>query len=133
MTERMDAEINPTLGHGTQRHMDLFRVSAAVVEQTRRAWIPRPAEFLPLEATIAVGIGFAALTRSGWVVHEEDDAAGTVPMTVREAEELARQSPGHDWRIHLVSPGMERHYKHVGEGQWKLYKWGAGLRVASGR
>jgi hypothetical protein len=133
MTERIDAETDPTLGHGTHTHPDLIGASAAVVEQTRRAWISRPEEFLPLESTIAVGMGFAALTRSGWVVYEEGDAAGIAPMTVGEAEELAQQWPGHDWRIHLVSPGMECHYKHVGEGQWKLYKWGAGPCAAPRR
>ena len=109
------------------RQLDFRQTSAAIIDKTRRAWIERPEELLPLEAKITVGIGFAALTRGGRVIYEEDDHAGTRPMTVAEAEKLAQRAPEHEWCIHLVGPGEERHYKRVGEAQWKLYRWGAGL------
>ena len=109
------------------RCLEFQRNSAAVVEKTRQAWITRPAEQLPLDAKITVTIGFAALTRSGRVIFEENDDAGTRSMTVAEAEKLAQRAPEHEWCIHLVGQGQERHYKRVGEAQWKLYRWGAGL------
>jgi hypothetical protein len=107
--------------------LDPIDVSRGVIEQTRGAWIMRPEEFLPSEAMIAVGIGFAALTRGGWVIFEENDHAGTKPMTVADAEKLALRSPEHEWCIHLVGTHQERHYKRVDAGLWKLYRWGAGL------
>jgi hypothetical protein len=109
------------------RHLDSRDTSAAIVDKTRQAWLARPEELLPLEAKITVGIGFAALTRGGWVIFEEDDDAGTRPMTVAEAEQLAQRAPEHEWCIHLVGPGQARHYKRVGEAQWKLYRWGGGI------
>ena len=48
-----------------RRHRDARNTSAAMVAKTREAWMARPVELLPLEANIAVGIGFAALTRGG--------------------------------------------------------------------
>ena len=112
---------------GKSHHLEFSRNAAAIVDKTRRAWIERPEELLPLDAKSGVGIGFAALTRGGWVIYEEDDHAGTRPMTVAEADKLARRAPEHEWCIHLVGPGQERHYKRVGVAQWKLYRWGAGL------
>ena len=109
------------------RYLDMRQPAAAIVDKTREAWIARPEELLPLDAKITVGVGFAALTRGGWLIFEENDDAGTRPMTVAEAETLAQRAPEHEWCIHLVGPGQERHYKRVGEAQWKLYRWGAGL------
>lgn len=115
------------------RYLEFQRNSAAVVEKTRQAWFARPAELLPLEAKITVGTGFASLTRSGRVIFVENDDAGTRSMTVAEAEKLAQRAPEHEWCIHLVGPAQERHYKRVGEAQWKLYKWGAGLERRANR
>ena len=109
------------------RHLEFRRNAAAIVEKTRQMWITRPEELLPLEAKITVGMGFAALTRGGRVIYQEDDNAGTRPMTVADAEKLAQRAPEREWCIHLVGPGQERHYKRVGDAQWKLYRWGAGL------
>jgi len=123
----MTCESNSETGEANPRHLDSREISAAIVDKTREVWIARPEELLPLEAKITVGIGFAALTRGGWVIFEEDEDAGIRPMTVAEAEKLAQRAPEHEWCIHLVGPGQERHYKRVGEAQWKLYRWGAGL------
>ncbi len=123
----MTYESTTVASDANSRYLDFRRNAAAIVEKTRQAWITRPEELLPLDAKITVDIGFAALTRGGWVIYEEDDHAGTRPMTVAEAEKLARRAPEHEWCIHLVGPGQERHYKRVGEAQWKLYRWGAGL------
>ena len=123
----MRYESPPAAGDPNLPYLDFRETSAAIVDTTRQAWIPRPEELLPLEAKITVGIGFAALTRSGWVIYEEDDTAGIRPMTVADAEKLAQRAPEHEWCIHLVGPGQERHYKRVGDAHWKLYRWGAGL------
>jgi hypothetical protein len=106
--------------------------SGKVVERTRREWICRPEEFLSPEAEIAVGVGFAALTRGTWVIYEETDRAESRPMTVAEADDLAQREPHHEWCIHFVGPGQERHYRRVGPGQWKLYRWGVGFGNPSG-
>lgn len=116
-----------------RRHRDARNTSAAMVAKTREAWMARPVELLPLEANIAVGIGFAALTRGGWLIFEEGDHAGAGPMTVAEAEKLAQRAPEHEWCIHLVGPDAERHYKRVGQAQWKLYQWGSGIGRPSHR
>lgn len=123
----MEYESTSAAGDPNPRYLDSRETAAAIVDTTRQAWIERPEELLPLEAKITVGIGFAALTRGGWVIYEEDDNAGTRPMTVAEAEKLAQRAPEHEWCIHLVGPGQERHYKRVGEAQWKLYRWGGGI------
>ena len=107
--------------------LEFRRNAAAIVEKTRQVWITRPEELLPPDAKITLGMGFAALTRGGRVIYEEDHRAGTRPMTVAEAEKLAQRAPEHEWCIHLVGRGQECHYKRVGEAQWKLYRWGAGL------
>jgi hypothetical protein len=124
----MRCESPSAAGDSGSQYSGIGRTAVAIVDKTRQAWIVRPEELLPLEAKITVGTGFAALTRGGWVIFEHNDDAATRPMTVAEAEKLARRAPEHEWSIHFVGPGQERHYKRVGEAQWKLYKWGSGLR-----
>ncbi len=82
---------------------------------------------LPLEAQIAVGVGYAALTRDGVPVYEADCFALEEAWSVREAERLAAAEPERDWRIHLVALRDERHYRRQGAGRWLLYARGYGL------
>jgi hypothetical protein len=84
-------------------------------------------EQLPLDAQIAVGPGYAALTRDGVPVYEADCFALEQAWSVRDAERLATADPGRDWRIHLVALRDERHYCRQGEGRWLLYARGYGL------
>ena len=112
-------------GESIGRQTELCHNARKVLERTRRAWMARPEEFLPADASIAVGNGFAALTRGGWVIYEDVDRATTRPITVADAERFAQREPEYEWCIHLVVPGQERYYKRIGPGQWKLYKWGA--------
>jgi hypothetical protein len=79
------------------------------------------------EALIAVGAGYAALTRDGAPVFEA--ACGEVEhaLSVGEAEALAAAEPDRDWRIHLVGPLDERHYRRRADGRWALYRRGHGL------
>lgn len=84
-------------------------------------------EILALDALVAVGIGYAALTRDGMPVYEAECGEVEHAISVREAERLAATEPDHDWRIHLVALRDERHYRRDPDGQWHLYERGYGL------
>jgi len=87
----------------------------------------RSDELLPLDAQLAVGAGYAALTRDGVPVYETACFALEDVWSVRDAERLAAREPGRDWRIHLVALRDERHYRRSGDGHWVLYGRGYGL------
>lgn len=87
----------------------------------------RAEDLLPLDAQVAVGAGYAALTRDGVPVYEAECFALEDVWTVRDAERLAAREPGHDWRIHLVALRDERHYRRTADGRWVLYERGCGL------
>jgi hypothetical protein len=84
-------------------------------------------EVLALDAQVAVGAGYAALTRDGVPVYEAECFAIENAWTVRDAERLAAAEPERDWRIHLVALRDERHYRRRGDGRWLLYERGYGL------
>jgi len=87
----------------------------------------RSDELLPPDAQLAVGVGYAALTRDGVPVYEAECFALEDVWTVRDAERLAAREPARDWRIHLVALRDERHYRRSGDGCWALYERGYGL------
>lgn len=87
----------------------------------------RADELLPLDAQLAVGAGYAALTRDGVPVYEAECFALEDVWTVRDAERVAAREPGRDWRIHLVALRDERHYRRSGDSRWVLYERGYGL------
>jgi len=83
-----------------------------------------------LDAIIAVGFGYAAVTKNDEDVYDENrdckddrDNAWTCQM----AEDAALKDPDNDWRIHLVAPLSERHYQRQGESNWVLYEKGIGF------
>ena len=87
-------------------------------------------DLLPLESIIAVGFGYASVTKNGKEVYSEQkscrdnwDNAWTCQM----AENEAKKDPDNDWRIHLEAPLSERHYQRQGENQWVLYEKGIGF------
>jgi hypothetical protein len=82
---------------------------------------------LALDAQIAVGAGYAALTRDAVPVYEAACFALEDTWTVRDAERLAAREPERDWRIHLVALRDERHYRRSDAGEWILYERGYGL------
>jgi hypothetical protein len=84
-------------------------------------------EVLALDSQVAVGVGYAALTRDGEPVYEADCFAIEEAWSVGDAERLAAADPDRDWRIHLVGLRDERHYRRRGDGRWLLYKRGYGL------
>lgn len=102
-------------------------LAARVIERTRRCWCADGEDLLPLDAVLGVGIGYAALTRDGAPMYEQDDTEFDSLMTVAEAEAMASRAAGHDWRIHLVGLLEDRHYRREGPGRWTLYKRGYGL------
>jgi len=103
------------------------QAAETVVKTTRESWAVRSDEYLALESVIGVGLGYAALTRDGMPVYEQDEREFDDLMTVGQAEALARMDPARDWRIHLVGLLDDRHYKRVGIGRWRLYRRGYGL------
>jgi hypothetical protein len=103
------------------------QAAQTVVDITRESWAGRSDEYLPLDSVIGVGLGYAALTRDGMPMYEQDECEFDDLMTVEQAEALARLDPGRDWRIHLVGLLDDRHYKRVGIDRWRLYRRGYGL------
>jgi hypothetical protein len=106
---------------------ELGGVIASVIVKTCRYWAAMSDEYLAPEAFIGVGIGYAALTRDGETVYEEDGKQQRDLMTVAQAERLAQREPERDWRIHLVAQLENRHYRREGAGLWVLYERGYGM------
>jgi len=108
-------------------HDELSHATVSIIAKTRRHWAMRSDRRLAPETTISVGIGYAALTRDGETVYEEDRTGESAPMTVAQAEKLAQREADHDWRIHLVALLEDRHYRRVGAGRWVIYERGYGM------
>ncbi|QDP43235.1 hypothetical protein Goe7_c02100 [Bacillus phage vB_BveM-Goe7] len=81
---------------------------------------------LSMDAIISVGFGTAALQRNGETVYEESYAEEGVG-TVQYAENLAREDPDKDWRIHFIGPFSQEHYQRQGDKRWVLYVRGDGI------
>jgi hypothetical protein len=84
-------------------------------------------DILPMEAWIAVGFGVATVTKNGEEVYSEDPYDYENLWTAQDAENLAKQAPDNDWRIHLEGPLNDRHYQRQGDSHWVLYKKGMGF------
>jgi hypothetical protein len=109
------------------RRLAYDQAANTVVTRTRESWAARSDEYLPMESVIGVGLGYAALTRDGMPLYEQDECEFDDLMTVSQAETLAAMDPARDWRIHLVALLDDRHYRRVGDGRWRLYRRGYGL------
>jgi len=105
---------------------EIARAFASIIAKTRRHWATLPDSNLAPETVIGVGMGYAALTRDGETVYEED-RTGRRLMTVAQAERLAQREPEREWRIHLVAQLDDRHYRRVGAGRWVIYERGYGM------
>jgi hypothetical protein len=79
------------------------------------------------DALVAVGAGYAALTRDGLPVYEAEFGDLECRMTVREANRMAADDPAHEWCIHLIAQADDRHYRRAPDGRWRLYSRGYGL------
>ena len=110
-----------------QPAMQAEQTISSLVATTRLSWDTRSDRHLPLDSVIGVGYGYAALTRDGEPVFEENGQEFHQLMTVAEAEKIATQDPRHDWKIHLVALREDRHYQRKGRGCWELVRRGYGL------
>jgi hypothetical protein len=106
---------------------EIVHAFVSIVAKTREHWALKPDRLLAPEAPIGVGIGYAALTRDGETVYEEDHTGERDPMTVAQAEWLAQREPDREWRIHLVALLEDRHYRREGAGRWVIYERGYGI------
>lgn len=87
----------------------------------------------PMDMIIAVGLGYAAVTRDGEEVYNEWNIPDDVPDSdeevwwrVSKAEEMAQKDPDHDWRIILDAPLSMREYQRQ-DGKWMLVNKGPGF------
>jgi hypothetical protein len=78
-----------------------------------------------MESRIAVGFGYAAVTKNGNEIYCEND--NEYIWTAQDAENEAIKDEDNDWRIHLFAPLSERHYQRQGKNQWILYEKGQGF------
>jgi len=106
---------------------ELARATVSIIAKTRRHWATLEDRYLAPETAISVGIGYAALTRDGETVYEEDHTGESAPMTVAQAEKLAQREADRDWRIHLVAQLEDRHYRRDSAGRWVIYERGYGM------
>jgi hypothetical protein len=84
-------------------------------------------DVLPMDTIIAVGFGYATVTKNNEEIYNEINVEDENYWTVQDAEDEATKDPDNDWRIHLVAPLSERHYQRQGEKHWVLYKKGMGF------
>jgi len=125
MITELDELVRPAETEESPSNIDFEDVIALIISETCRQWALSDQYLLP-EALIGVGIGYAALTRDGETVYEEDSKQQE-SMTVAQAERLAVREPQRDWRIHLVAQLEDRHYRREATGVWVLYERGYGL------
>jgi hypothetical protein len=98
----------------------------------------------PADGLIAVGFGYAAVTKDGREMLREpdyeilyDDDGEMLPEdqqppeqeypTGADAEALAVADPDHDWRIHIEGPLSGRTYQRQGVGNWVLVEQNEGF------
>ena len=78
----------------------------------------------PPQGLIAVGFGFAAVTKNGEPIYTEplaeDSDDDTKEWAGADAEAAALADPDHDWRIILQSPLSGREYQRHDTGRWVL-------------
>jgi hypothetical protein len=127
MTTELDELAARALNDPSLSSAGLGEVIKSVIDRTRRNWTTMSDEHLAPDAVIGVGLGYAALTRDGQTVYEENGKRHCDLMTVAQAEELAQRDPDRDWRIHFVAQLENRHYCREGAGLWVLYERGYGL------
>lgn len=85
------------------------------------------ASVFPMDYRIAVGFGYAGLTRDGDHVWQEEGQEYDECMSGEQAEALALEDPDHDWRIVIDGPLSGRTYQRHGPGQWVLIEKNEGF------
>lgn len=80
----------------------------------------------PMNMLIAVGFGYAAVTRGSKVVFREKPNDDDLHY-LEEFEAMAAKDPDHDWRVVLNAPLRSRTYQRHGPGKWVLIESGEGF------
>ncbi len=76
---------------------------------------------LKLTRRIAVGFGFAGVTKDGEVVWSEPaNAAWKDLPRLRKFENMARKDPNHDWRAVMDGPLHGETYQRHAKNRWVL-------------
>lgn len=86
---------------------------------------PQPT-MISLDAHIAVGFGYAGVTKDGAEVWSESNIDED-PWTVADAERAAAKDPDHDWRILFHGPLSEAEYQRHEANNWVLVRKGLGF------
>jgi hypothetical protein len=81
-----------------------------------------------LDIWVAVGFGYAAITKDGEeIYHEPFEMEESEIRTLREFEQMAQSDPNHDWRCILDAPLRSREYQRQARDKWVLVKSGMGF------
>ena len=81
----------------------------------------------PLDTLVAVGFGYAAITRDGEQVYVEPARPLKRYRRLRSFERMAAKNPEHDWRLILDAPLRGRTYQRHGPGEWVLIESNGGF------
>lgn len=83
---------------------------------------------LKMTARIAVGFGYAGVTKDGKEVWSEPHNYdwGDLP-TLMTFENMARKEPDADWRAIIDGPLSMREYQRHGRNEWVLVRKGMGF------
>jgi hypothetical protein len=76
-----------------------------------------------MNAILAVGFGFVAVTRDGETVWVGDDEH----RWIRRYERMAALDPKHDWQVWFNAPLGDSRYQRHGPGEWVLIEQGRGF------
>ena len=82
MTTELDELAARAMNDTSISSAGLGEVIKSVIDRTRRHWATMSDEHLALDAVIGVGLGYAALTRDGQAVYEENGKRHCDLMTV---------------------------------------------------
>ena len=82
---------------------------------------------LKMYRRIAVGFGFAAITKDGEIIWTENGEEFHECPTVMKAENMARKDPDHDWRIVLDGPLHGETYQRQDRNEWVLVEKNVGF------
>ena len=86
-----------------------------------------------LNVKIAVGFGFAGISRDGEIVYREPQHDGPFSETwakipsLMKFENMARKDPDHDWRLILDGPLSGKTYQRQDRNEWLLVQSNRGF------
>ena len=93
-------------------------------EKNTKYYPPRQT-IAPMDMMIAVGFGYANVTRDGKIIFEERQDEEKY-HELSEFEEMAQKDPDHDWRVLLDAPLRSQEYQRHGKNKWVLIARGSG-------